>query len=318
MIEMLMYFVMGFLVAALSGLIILPLVHRRAVWLTKRRLEGTIPSSMAEVLADKDLLRAEFAVSTQQLETKIEELRAKSAREGAELGRKSDVINRLRNELGVLRAQLNATQESLAVSSNVYEHGHLLRDDNSGLREMPNTRAAPQEVAESYSDDAVAMRQQILALTGWLRQAGAEIRALNSERAIFESATKQVEEERYKFENFHRRAAELVQQLMVQANEDKRLSENIRELESRLAKQSHLLNKSELEIARLQDELDLARDAEADLRVALIEIDGRASATSAENGKLKASLDRANDERTRLTYELANTKRQIERVEAAA
>ena len=63
-----MYFGIGFLLAALSVLIVVPLVHDRAVRLTMRRLEATIPLSMAELQADKDLQRAEFAMSTRRLE----------------------------------------------------------------------------------------------------------------------------------------------------------------------------------------------------------------------------------------------------------
>ncbi|HMA58315.1 MAG TPA: hypothetical protein VKP52_16595 [Pseudolabrys sp.] len=50
MIETIMYFGLGFLVAALSVLVVVPLVHGRAVRLTVRRLEGTIPSTTAEIL----------------------------------------------------------------------------------------------------------------------------------------------------------------------------------------------------------------------------------------------------------------------------
>ncbi len=50
-----MYFGIGFFFAALSVLVVVPLVHGRAVRLTTRRLEGAIPSSVAETLAHKDL-----------------------------------------------------------------------------------------------------------------------------------------------------------------------------------------------------------------------------------------------------------------------
>jgi len=55
MIESMMYFGIGFFFAALSVLVVVPLVHGRAVRLTTRRLEGAIPSSVAETLAHKDL-----------------------------------------------------------------------------------------------------------------------------------------------------------------------------------------------------------------------------------------------------------------------
>ena len=67
MIESIMLFGIGFLVASLLGLVVVPLVHNRAVRLTVRRLEAATPLSMAEIQAEKDQLRAEFAMSTRRL-----------------------------------------------------------------------------------------------------------------------------------------------------------------------------------------------------------------------------------------------------------
>jgi hypothetical protein len=117
MIESIMYFGIGFLLATLSVLIVAPLVHDRAVRLTMRRLEATIPLSMAELQADKDLQRAEFAMSTRRLETTIEQLKTKSAGQLAELGRKGDAINRLKIELSTVRDQLTATEDEFAVKT---------------------------------------------------------------------------------------------------------------------------------------------------------------------------------------------------------
>ena len=68
-------------------------------------------------MADKDLLRAEFAMSTRRLEMNVEQLRTKSASQLAELGRKGDALNRLKIELGTLRDQLSATEEEFAVKA---------------------------------------------------------------------------------------------------------------------------------------------------------------------------------------------------------
>ena len=117
MIESAMYFSMGFFLASLGALAVVSLVHGRAVRLTTRRLEAKIPSSMAEILADKDLLRAEFATSTRRLETSIEQLRAESASQLAELGRKSDAVNRIKIELHALRDKVGPTEEEFAVKA---------------------------------------------------------------------------------------------------------------------------------------------------------------------------------------------------------
>jgi hypothetical protein len=74
MIESIIYFGIGFLFATLIGVTVIPLIHTRAVRLTIRRLEDSIPQSMAEVQADKDALRAEFAMSTRRLENRVEQL----------------------------------------------------------------------------------------------------------------------------------------------------------------------------------------------------------------------------------------------------
>lgn len=77
-----------------------------------------------------------------------------------------------------------------------------------------------------------------------------------------------------------------------------------------------LLNESEFELDHLRGEIEIARKAEADLRSALTEIDGRAHAATqnleAEKARLQAALDRANGERVRLAYDIANMKRQVD------
>src|SRR6478672_13920536 len=99
MIEPIMYFGIGFLVAALFGLLFVPLVHNRAVRLTMRRLEAATPLSIAEIRADKDQLRAEFAMSTRRLEMSVEQMKAKTTSQLADIGKKSEAITRLKLEL---------------------------------------------------------------------------------------------------------------------------------------------------------------------------------------------------------------------------
>jgi len=120
MIESIMYFGIGFLFAALIGVAVIPSIQDRAVRLTMRRLENSIPQSVEEIQANKDLLRAEFAMSTRRLEIGVEQLRERAANQFAELGRKGDVINRLKdvtNRLKIEREAQNA--ESFALKTEV-------------------------------------------------------------------------------------------------------------------------------------------------------------------------------------------------------
>src|SRR5580700_4146482 len=99
MVESIMFFGGGFLVAGLLALVLISFVHHRAVRLTQRRLEDAIPVSMAEIQADKDNLRAEFAMSARRLEMSVEQLKAKATNQLGDIARKTEAINRLKAEL---------------------------------------------------------------------------------------------------------------------------------------------------------------------------------------------------------------------------
>jgi len=123
MVEAIMYLGIGFLFATIIAVSVIPLIHGRAVRLTTRRIENSIPHSMAEIQADKDLQRADFAVSTRRLEIAIEQLKESNTSQRAEIGKKDDIINRLkiereaRNvELLLLKAEVGALKQQIGAS----------------------------------------------------------------------------------------------------------------------------------------------------------------------------------------------------------
>ena len=79
MIESILFFSLGFLCAGFLALMVAPALWRRAVVLTRRRIESTVPLSLNEIQADKDRMRAEFAMSTRRLEMSIKSFREKAA-----------------------------------------------------------------------------------------------------------------------------------------------------------------------------------------------------------------------------------------------
>jgi len=107
LIENIMYFALGLLAAGLLALIIMPAVWKRAVRLTKRRIEAATPITMAEFRADKDQLRAEFALTTRKLEMTIETLRKRLADQLNDAdGRRTD-MGVLKNEREGYLAELS-------------------------------------------------------------------------------------------------------------------------------------------------------------------------------------------------------------------
>ena len=100
-----MYFALGFLVCGLLALLFLPAFWRRAVRLSTRRVEMRLPLSMDEIVAERDQLRAEFALERRRVEQKAEDLAEARARDMAELGRRATRILALETSLGESTAE---------------------------------------------------------------------------------------------------------------------------------------------------------------------------------------------------------------------
>src|SRR5438105_12555453 len=179
MIEPIMYLAIGFLISMLCGLMIVPLVHNRAVRLTTRRLEAATPLSMAEIQADKDQLRAEFAMSARRLEMSVEQLKHKTTSQLAELGKKSDSINRLKFELGeknaaifslearekAIREQLRATEEEFVSKTQLLRQAETDLSDKQGeLGKLEHQLSATSLAAESRQAELTTVTAQIAAL----------------------------------------------------------------------------------------------------------------------------------------------------------
>jgi chromosome segregation ATPase len=100
MVEAFMYAGIGFLLASVIAWGILPIVHVRAVRLTERRIAAEMPS-MSEVTADKDHLRAKFALAARCYEVNIEQMKSDTAAKLADFGKRSETLAKLKQQVGV-------------------------------------------------------------------------------------------------------------------------------------------------------------------------------------------------------------------------
>ena len=108
-----MIFALGFLVAGLLALLVLPAFWRRAMRLAKRRLEMLMPLSMAEVFAERDQLRAQAAVEQRRLERKIEVMTLDRASQMSEIGRRAGIIADLRADVASIEATMRAQEAEM-------------------------------------------------------------------------------------------------------------------------------------------------------------------------------------------------------------
>ena len=165
MIEQGIYFALGCIVTALAALAFAPLFWSRALRLTRRRLQLQIPLSMQEILAERDGLRAEFAVERLRIERAMERVRASKASDMAAIGRQSVTAVRLGDEIAALRrvgraqeteidrlsrqlAETNAEAGAVKIEFfHAVEHGERCERD---LRRLENEHRSLADVAEGH------------------------------------------------------------------------------------------------------------------------------------------------------------------------
>jgi chromosome segregation ATPase len=313
MVEPIMYLAIGFLISMLCGLMILPLVHNRAVRLTTRRIEAATPLSMAEIQADKDQLRAEFAMSARRLELSVDQLKSKTTSQLAELGKKTDAINRMKLELGeknatifalearekAIKEQLRATEEEFATKTEALRTAEqALTDKQKELSRTATELSDRSGTADSRQVELVALRSQVEDLKNRVGAAEKDLTAtqarLGQERSESENATRNLNEARGQVENLSQRVADLDRQLIVQVKEAEMLGSRVADLESRLATQGKLLAERDYENNQLRQ---LNSTAERTIKQLRDEI-------AASNSGAAPAIEKLRDEKTALEEQL--------------
>jgi chromosome segregation ATPase len=329
MIEPIMYLAIGFLVSMLFGLMIVPLVHNRAVRLTTKRLEAATPLSMAEIQADKDQLRAEFAMSARRLEMSVDQLRNKTTSQLAELGKKSDAINRMKVELSektatifalearekAIKDQLRATEEEFAAKTQLLRGAETaLIDKQAELAKLNHDLSDKSMMAETRQVELVTVRTQIDALQARVAAAEKEFSEtqsrLEQQRGQSDAASRELAEARERVESLNHRVTDLDRQLMLQVKEAEMLSGRIAEQDNRLADQAKQLAEREFENKQL-------REVEKELRDEIAALNGGKSSPAmeklrGEKAALEDQLGIARDERAKAQRDLAAMQQQAE------
>ncbi len=110
-----MLITLGFLAATLLALTVAPAFWARAVRLTTQRIKERLPVTETEIRADKDRLRAEFAMTVHRLEAKIEQAELRRARHLIDLNRRDANITHLEGELTTLRSAVEEHENARRV-----------------------------------------------------------------------------------------------------------------------------------------------------------------------------------------------------------
>jgi chromosome segregation ATPase len=348
MVEMIMYFGIGFLCASLFGIVLIPLIHNRAVRLTMRRMEAATPLSMAEIQADKDQLRAEFAMSMRRLEVTVEQLKAKSTNQLGELGRKSDAIRRLKAELDekiatisdleareqALKGQLEGTEDQHGVATTTLRETELaLADTKAALARVTAELGERTAVCDGQNVEILALNTQVDALKLQLEDLEKDLRdsqdRLQRARGGADITTAELVAERSKAQNLANRVAELERELAAQTAEAEILSRRVQDVEARFNEHGRMLIERTEEATRLRGELAASeerhRETAETLRTYKIRLEAEFAEIQDEGAKLqqniaslKCELAARDAEVDRLGGELASSEERHRETTAAA
>ena len=319
MLEGILYFVLGFLSSALIALMISPAIWNRAVVLTKKRIEASVPLTLNEIQADKDQLRAEFAMSTRRLEMSVEELRDKASRQVIEISRKRDELAKLAEEsrerirtiselelrASDLREQLRVREEQLANTT------QRLDDTRAKLEaralELENLRSKLSQTeteADSHRIEVVAKQTVVDSLSDRMEDVEQRERAMRMELAALKEqharALSDLERERGRGEDLAQRVARLDAQVSDR-------EEDLRRREQSLARMREASGNEDGSSNELTEQLmrEKKRNVELESRLAQSTLQMEALLNDASNDNVEKAMASMNLERNRLETDLA-------------
>jgi chromosome segregation ATPase len=200
-----LFFLLGVLACGFVVVLFAPAVLRRAVRLTRRRLEATMPLTKTEIVAEKDGVRAELAMAARRLEMEIQTLREKLVGQSVELARgqeaarqadalrgdadkaRSDAearIGALQAELGQREAQLQHLSQSMAEAEKTIDArageieklGQMYDEASFSSSNRQIELVARESEIEQAREDLASLRAKHKEAASRQQQAAAEVR----------------------------------------------------------------------------------------------------------------------------------------------
>jgi chromosome segregation ATPase len=160
MIDWVLFGALGFLIATLLALLLSRPLWKRAVRMTTRRFEATIPMSIAEIQAEKDRVRAELAVELCRMEMSLGKAKDKAARQLVETNKQRVEVVALQREMAAVEAKLSeATNANKVLELTVRRR---LPDLEKGLVEA---KAMIGELANANQELQMTLEQRNAALS---------------------------------------------------------------------------------------------------------------------------------------------------------
>jgi chromosome segregation ATPase len=304
LVQSVLFFVLGFLCAGFLALMIAPAIWRRAVMLTRKRVEGSMPLTLAEIQAEKDRIRAEFAMSTRRLEMSVKSLREKSAEQLVEIGRGREALK----ELAVERKDKKQALSELEAKGKEFRQREdqlqLLSDRLAQAEHALEKRVLELKKLERMYDDASfssSSRQiELVARESELQKLADDISMLRGQRKEADRRQQEVVAE----------SKAVRDALKAEKKRTGELVKNIERLLATLADREDKLDRHEKEIARLRDK-SKGESVENASAVRLVGVQGsQADAAVKGDDDIEKAIAKLDSDRERLEARLTELARE--------
>lgn len=186
-----MLVLLGTLLAALAVLFLMPAYKRRVERFTTERIKRALPLTENEIRADKDRIRAEYAIEVHKLGMKLEEATLGAARQSVEINRRDARVNELENLLQSQKGNVEEHQNARRVleqtildrlpkvEARLGEARRMLLQRDGEIASLTRSSSRQEEALEQATQINVQLTQEAQRL-----RAALETRAARNREAI--------------------------------------------------------------------------------------------------------------------------------------
>ncbi len=190
--EPIVYVGIGFLLAIFLAIGMNMLARLRATRSARRWREIAPPPLMSDIETDMNQLHSQIAVATRRLEISVEQMKARSTSQLAEIGKSSEAIARLKGELAEKNAAFIALQDKeKALGSRILATEAEFEAKNRSLQEIEETLSRRKAELANF----LAEYQVHPELAKERNRHAAEMEALKADKALVEEQLEQSRDE---------------------------------------------------------------------------------------------------------------------------
>jgi chromosome segregation ATPase len=289
-IELLLYFALGFLSAVFLAALVAPAIWRRAVMLTKRRIEASVPLTIEEIRAEKDSLRADHAMEQRRLELELKAAKERAAAESARYARGRKDIKLVANEREDAKADLARIEgEARGLREEIRKRDERVKALGAALAQTEEMLRSQQQnfekLSREYEDTSYsssARQIELVARESEIDRLNSDITVLKGERRskdrFFRDANSRVKDAEMNHDRERKRAQELDARVL--------------QLVSTLSDREEKLERRDREVARLRERLKpiLAASIGGDSAAHLADLERENARLESEIGELTRQL----------------------------